>query len=141
MRLVARIVDARDHLRHAVLLLRELADHHVVLVVAGEREHDVRRPRDAGALEHEELGRVAALHLMLELLLEPLEAIAALLDQRHLVAEADERPRDVGADLAAAGDDHVHQAGTCGTAQARTASPSMSIAVFVGQTVRRPRAA
>ena len=121
--------------------MRELADDHVVLVVAGEREHDVGRSRDAGALEHEELGRVAALHLMLELLFEALEAVAALLDQRHLVAEADERPCNVGADLAAAGDDHVHQAGTAGIAHARTASPSVSIAVFVGQTVRSPRAA
>ena len=87
MRLVARVVDARDHLLDAVLLLRELADDHVVLVVARQREHDVGRPRDAGALEHEELGRVAALHLVLELVLEPLEAVAALLDQRHLVPE------------------------------------------------------
>src|SRR5439155_25236181 len=69
-------------------------------IFAGEREHDVRRPRDAGALEHEELGRVTALHLVLELLLEALEAIAALLDQRDLVApEPDERPCDVCPDL------------------------------------------
>ena len=142
MRLIARVVDAGDHLRDAVLLLCELADDHVVLVVAGEREHDVRRTRDAGALEHEELGRVTALHLVLELLLEALEAIAALLDQRDLVApEADERPCDVCPDLAAAGDNDVHQAGTCGTAHARTASPRMSIATFVGHTVRSPRAA
>ena len=47
VRLVARVVDARDHLRHAVLLLRELADDDVVLVVAGDREHEVGRPRDA----------------------------------------------------------------------------------------------
>ena len=88
VRLVARVVDARDHLRDAVLLACELADDDVVLVVAGDREHEVGRPLDAGALEHEELGRVAVLHLVLELLLEPLEAVAALLDQRHLVAHA-----------------------------------------------------
>ena len=88
------------------------ADDHVVLVVAGEREQDVGRPRDPGALEHEELGRVAALHLMLELVLEALEPVAALLDQRHLVAEAHERAGDVRADLAAARDDDVHQAVT-----------------------------
>ena len=61
MGLVARVVHARDHLRHAVLLARELTDDHVVLVVAGEGEHDVRRPRDSRPLEDEELGRVAAL--------------------------------------------------------------------------------
>ena len=36
VRLVARVVHARDHLRHAVLLLRHLADDQVVLVVAGQ---------------------------------------------------------------------------------------------------------
>ena len=142
MRLVARIVHARDHLGHAVLLLRDLRDHHVVLVVAGERKHDVGRPRDAGALEYEDLGRVTALHLVLELVLEPLEAVAALLDEGHLAAEPEQRARDVRADLAAARDDHVHQTVASwgrGISQARTASLSVSIAVFVGQTVRSPR--
>ena len=73
-------------LRHAVLLAGELADDDVVLVVAGGRDEDVGRPRDARLLEDEQLRRVARLHLVLELLLEPLEAVAALLDQRHLVA-------------------------------------------------------
>ena len=91
VRLVARIVDARDHLLDAVLLARELADDQVVLVVAGQRRHDVRRPRDPGALEHEDLGRVAEQRLVLELLLEPLEAVAPLLDQRHLVLAVLER--------------------------------------------------
>ena len=143
VRLVPRVVHARDHLRHAVLLLRELRDDHVVLVVAGEREQDVGRPRDPGALEHVELRRVAALHLVLELVLETLEPVAALLDQRHLAAEAHERAGDVRADLAAARDDDVHQARTFapGISQARTASISVSIAVFVGQTVRSPCAA
>ena len=96
-----------------------------------------------GALEHEQLGRVAALHLVLELVLEPVEAVAALLDQRHLVPEAQERARDVRADLAAACDDDVHQAvaRAPGSSQARTVSAILSIAVFVGQTVRMPRAA
>ena len=38
VRLVARVVHARDHLLDAVLLARDLADHDVVLVVAGDRE-------------------------------------------------------------------------------------------------------
>ena len=42
---------------------------------------------------------------MPELGLELLEAVAALLDQRHLVAHREQRARDVRADLAAAGDD------------------------------------
>ena len=40
----------------------------------GDRDHDVRRPLDPGALEHEELGRVALVHLVLELRLEVVEA-------------------------------------------------------------------
>ena len=37
-------------------------------------------------LEHEDLGRVPELYLVLELLLELLEPVGALLDHRHLVA-------------------------------------------------------
>src|SRR6185437_1490078 len=100
----------------------------------------------ARALEDEELGRVAALHLVLELVLEYLEAVAPLLDQRHLVAEAQERARHVRADLAAARDDHVHQptassasvsACTVGIAHERAASISESMATLVGLTVLR----
>ena len=46
--LVARVVHARDDLRHAVALAGELADDQVVLVVAGDREDELRRARDAG---------------------------------------------------------------------------------------------
>src|SRR6184192_3308927 len=70
VRLVARIVDARDHLRDGVTLLRELADHEVVLVVAGHREDEIGRALDPGALEDEELRRVAAVDDVLELLLQ-----------------------------------------------------------------------
>ena len=42
--LVARVVDARDDLRDAVALARELADDQVVLVVAGHGEDELRRP-------------------------------------------------------------------------------------------------
>ena len=148
MRLVAGVVHARDHLWDAVLLPRDLADDHVVLVVAREREHNVGRPRDSRPLEHEELGRVASLHLVLELVLELLEAVTPLLDQRHLVAEAEERAHDVRADLAAAGDDDIHQPGTSsaagraiGIAHVRADSSSLSIATLVGQTVSSPRSA
>ena len=77
VRLVARVVDARDHLRDAVALAGELADDDVVLVVAGRGDEQVGRPLDAGALEHEQLGRVAAEHLVLELDLELVEAVRA----------------------------------------------------------------
>ena len=90
-RLVARIVDARDHLLDAVVLARHLADDDVVLVVAGDRDHEIGRPRDPGPLEDEELGRVAELRAVLELLLQALPAVAPLLDQRHLVPEVEER--------------------------------------------------
>ena len=109
VRLVPGVVDPGDHLRHAVALLGELADDEVVLVVARDREHEVGRPLDAGALEHEELRRVSALHDVLELLLERLEAVRPLLDQRDLVVGAQKQAREVGADLAPAADQHVHQ--------------------------------
>ncbi len=123
----------------AVLLARELADDDVVLVVAGRRDQQVGRALDAGALEDEQLGRVAAEHLVLELGLELVEAIRLLLDQRHLVA-AQQRTGEVRADLASACDQDVHQAGAWVSA-ARTASTSVSIAAEVGQTMLRPRAA
>ena len=85
MLLVAGIVDARDHLRHAVALARDLRDDEVVLVVARDREHEIGRAADPGALEHVDLRRVAAHRDRTELGLELLEALALLLDERHLV--------------------------------------------------------
>ena len=143
MLLVARIVDARDHLGDAVLLLRDLADDDVVLVVAGDPEDEVGRPRDPGALEYVDLGRVALLHLVLQLTFELLEAVLALLDHGHLVTHADQRSRQVRADLPASRDQDVHQLATGArfTSQERTASVSTEIAVDVGDTVRSPRVA
>ncbi len=60
--LVARVVHARDRLAHAVALLRDLRDDEVVLVVARHREQELGRTCDSGALEHCDLGRVAADH-------------------------------------------------------------------------------
>src|SRR2546428_572495 len=70
MLLVARVVHARDHLLGPGLLACDLADHHVVLVVARDRCDEVRRPLDARALEHVELGPVAELDGVLELRLQ-----------------------------------------------------------------------
>ena len=80
---------------------------------------------------------------MLELVLELLEAVRTLLDQRHLVPHREQRASDVGADLAAAGDDRVHQALASSGAGAslRTAAASDEMAVCVGQIVRMPLAA
>ena len=141
--LVPRVVHPRDHLRHPVALLGDLRDHEVVLVVSRHGEHDVGRTVDPRALEHVDLGRVAAQRHRAELLLEQLEAVAALLDERHLVSHVEQRRGDVRPDLAAAGDDQVHQAASTGvgvsvTSQARTASAREEIAVCVGQTVSRP---
>ena len=86
--------------------------------------------------EDEELGRIAGLHAMLELLLEALEAVAALLDERHLTAHADEAAHEVRADLPTADDDDVHQAGA--SAYVVTASISARMAREVGQIVRIP---
>ena len=146
MRLVSRVVHAGDHLLGAVALARHLADDHVVLVVARDCDHEVGRPGDARALEDEELSRVADDRGMLELLLELGEPVAPLLDDRHLVAHATERTREVRADLAGACDEDEHQEAAAGartglTAQDLTASDSTSIAFEVGQTVRRPSVA
>ena len=53
MLLVSRVVDPRDHLLDPVLLLGELADDDVVLVVAGDGDHDVGRTLDPGLLQHD----------------------------------------------------------------------------------------
>ena len=73
---VAGVVDARDDPVAQVLLLGDLADEDVVLVVAGDRDHEVGA-LDAGALEHPQLGRVAVLHRVLELLLVGQVALTA----------------------------------------------------------------
>ena len=141
--LVARVVDARDHLRHAVALRRDLADDQVVLVVARDAEHELGRTADPGALEHVQLGRVAEQDLMLELVLELVEPVRPLLDQGHLVPHLQQRAGDVGADLAAACDDRIHQALASWASfdSLRTAVVRAEIAVCVGQIVRMPRAA
>ena len=78
---VARVVDAGDDPLAEVLLLRDLADQQVVLVVAGDRDHEVGA-LDAGALEHPQLGGVAVLDGVLELLLDGQVAAPVLLDRR-----------------------------------------------------------
>ena len=93
---VPRVVDAGDDPVHQVLLLRHLADQHVVLVVAGHRDHHVG-PRDPGPLQHPELRSVPVLDAVLELLLDREVAVAVVLDHRHLVALVDQLPREVPA--------------------------------------------
>ena len=120
---VTRVVDARDDALDEVLLPRDLADEHVVLVVAGDRDDEVGA-LDAGALEHPQLGAVAVLGGVLELVLDRQVAIAALLDQRDLVALVEQLAREVQPDLAASDDDRVHQ-----LALARPASACSNISI------------
>ena len=135
---VARVVDARDRVLDEVLLLRDLGDQHVVLVVARDGDDHVGA-HDAGALQHPQLGCVAVLDRVLELLLDRQVAVAVGLDQRDLVALADQLAGEVPAHLAGAGDDDVHQPASSGDRRSPiTASVSMSIATWVGQTVCRP---
>ena len=97
---------------------------------------EVGRALDAGALEHEELGRVA------------LDAPGARTPPRACRSgtarcsisvtswpAAEQRPREVRADLAAACDQDVHLARRAPLVEARTASMSVSIALDVGQTM------
>src|SRR5436305_10914323 len=90
---VPRVVDARDDPLDAVLLLRHLRDQDVVLVVAGDGDHQVRA-LNPGALEHPELGRVAVLDRVLELLLDHPVAMVVGLDQRHLALLGDQLARE-----------------------------------------------
>jgi hypothetical protein len=104
---VPRVVDAGDDPLAEVLLLGHLADEEVVLVVAGDRDGQVGA-LDPGALENPQLGGVAVLDGVLELLLDREVPHAAVLDQRDLVALGDELAGQVPTDLAPAGDDDVH---------------------------------
>ena len=101
------VVDAGDDAVAEVLLLGHLADEHVVLVVAGDRDHEVGT-LDAGALEHPQLGGVAVLGGVLELLLDREVAGAGGLDQRHLLVLGDQLTGEVAPDLPCADDDRVH---------------------------------
>src|SRR4051794_35062109 len=103
---VPRIVDPRDHPVDQVLLLGHLADQHVVLVVAGHRDHHVG-PRDAGSLEHPQLRRIAVLDAVLQLLLHRQVPVAVVLDHGHLVTLLEQLASQVPADLARPGDDDV----------------------------------
>src|SRR5262249_35676947 len=118
------VVDARDDPRAEVLLLGDLADEEVVLVVAGDRDGEVGAV-DARALEDPQLGRVAVLDRVLELLLDSQVARAIALDDRDLVVLGDQLACQVPADLAGAGDDDVHAAtppAPVRTSRSRTAS-------------------
>ena len=89
--------------------LRDLADQHVVLVVAGDRDHHVGA-LDPGPLQHPELGGVAVGDVVLELLLDGQVATAVALDHRHLVVLFEQLAGEVPAHLAGADDDDVHSA-------------------------------
>ena len=130
------------HLATPYFSLRDLAHDHVVLVVAGHRDHEVGA-LDAGPLEHEELGGVAVADDVLEPLLEPGVALAVVLEQRHLVAHLEQRARKVRAHLAATRDQDVHAALPPRLYAARPGFSQMawkavSITAEVAHTVCRP---
>ncbi len=135
MRLVPGVVHARDDLGDAVVLARELADDQVVLVVPGDGDDDVGRALDARVLEHRELGAVAGLGAMAELLVEGEIAVAALLHDHDLVPELEQLPRHARAHLAPADDDDEAHGSDPSSASAARAS----IALVVGETTSNPR--
>ena len=96
---VARVVDPGDDPLDAVLLLGHLADEDVVLVVAGDRDDEVGA-LDAGALEHPQLGGVAVLDGVLELLLHHAIAAVVGLDQRDFPVLGDQLAGEVPPHLA-----------------------------------------
>jgi len=86
---VARVVDAGHDSVAAILLLGHLTDQDVVLVVSGHGDNEVGS-LNACALEYPELGRVAVLSSVLELLLDDPIAPMVGLDQRHLSVLGDQ---------------------------------------------------
>src|SRR3954452_2563126 len=109
--LVPWVVQTGDRLLDHVLLLDELADQHVVLVVAGDGDHQVR-PRYARTLQDPQLRGVPVLDVVLELLLDRHVAIAVVLDQRHLMPLVQELTRQVPPDLPGSDDQYVHPTST-----------------------------
>jgi hypothetical protein len=104
---VAWIIDARDYPAHGVLLLRHLADDDVVLVVAGDRDHQIGA-LDSRPLQHPELCGVTVLDDVLEFLLDNLVATMVGLEQGHLLVVGQQLAREVPTHLAGSDDDHVH---------------------------------
>src|SRR5207245_736001 len=102
----------------------------VILVVARDGNDEVGA-LDAGTLEDPQLGGVAVLDGVLELLLDRQVAAPVVLQQRHLVTLGDELAGQVPAHLAAAGDDHVHQ-------ETSRTDLNSAIAALVGQMVCSP---
>src|SRR5512139_301316 len=138
VRAVPGVVDSGDDPVDEVLLLRDLADQHVVLVIAGHRDHHVGAG-DSRSLQDPELGGVPVLDVVLELLLDRGVAIAVVLDHGHLMTLVEQLPREVPADLAGPGDDDVLAlAHRLVPAASRTSFSNISIATRVGQIVLTP---
>src|SRR5204863_2413981 len=131
---VAGVVAAGDDALAEVLLLGDLADEDVVLVIARDG-HDEVRALDPGPLVHPRLRAVAVLDGVLELLLDAQVGAAVLLDERDLLPVADELAGEVEPDLAAADDDHVHQADA---AISVIASWNIAMPSFTAQIVFSP---
>src|SRR5215217_4832807 len=94
---VPGVVDASDDSLAEVLLLGHLANQQVVLVVARDG-HDEVGALDPGPLEHPQLGGVAVLDGVLELLLDGQVAAAVLLEHGDLVALLEQLARQVPPD-------------------------------------------
>ena len=107
-RLVLRVVDARDGARHVEAHLGHLARDQVVLVVAGDRRHDVGA-RHAGLRLVAPFAAVVGDHDAAQLVGDRPGAARVLLDHDDLVARGEQLLGQVVADVSAADDDHVHQ--------------------------------
>ena len=118
---VAGVVDARNRVLDQVLLPRHLGDQHVVLVVAGDRDHHVGA-HDPGPLEDPQLGRVAVLDRVLELFLDREIAFPVRLDHGYLMPLAEQLAGKIPANLSGSGDDDVHQCSVSGVTRWSTQS-------------------
>src|SRR5450759_1187160 len=106
-RLVLRVVDPGDRLRDGEVVLRHLADHEVVLVVARDGGDDVRAVRTRVG-EGASLAAVLRDHDRPDLIGDLVGPTAILLHEHHFVAGLGELAGQVVADLPSAYDKDEH---------------------------------
>src|SRR5258708_1681732 len=102
------IVDAAQHLRHADHVAGDLCGKNVAIVAVGDGNEGIGSA-DARAPQHVFIGAVAEHRVPFrEIPAEPIEKLAILIDDLHIVAFTDQQLGQGRAYAAAAQDDDVH---------------------------------
>src|SRR5215204_5198179 len=105
--LVLGIIDAGDGSRDVKLLAGNLTDHEIVLVFSSHRDNDVST-WSASCCLCPSLRAVAAYRDCAKDLVDLHDAVGVALDEQHFVPFGQEVLGKVVTDLAASGDDDVH---------------------------------